>query len=160
MEVFLTEKEIKQFISERKQMTVAPDELFRNMKDKKGHKQSEHIIPRADSSLFIIKIRLSNENPLDFSAILGYNPPKLTKVFLLRRYNGKSHEHKNKLEKENVFYDFHIHTATERYQREGTKEEYFAEITDRYSTVQEALNCLIADCNIALPPNSQISLGI
>ena len=130
MEVFLTDKEIQRLINERKQMTVAPDELFRNIKEKRGHIGSEHLIPRPDGSLFIIKIRISNENSLDFSTILGFSPPKSTKLFLLRRYNGKSHEHKNKLEHENVFYDFHIHTATERYQREGTKEEYFAEMTD------------------------------
>lgn len=160
MELFLTDKEIKQFINEKKQMTIAPDELFRNMKEKKGHKGSEHGIERTDGSSFVIKVRLSNENPLDFSAILGFIPPNATKPFLLRRYNGKSHEHKNKLEKEKVFYDFHIHTATERYQREGTKEEYFAEITDRYSTVQEALNCLIQDCNVSLPKGSQYNLEI
>ena len=160
MEVFLTDKEIQDLIKEKKQMTIAPDELFRNMRDKRGHKGSEHIIPRPDSSSFVIKVRLSDENSLDFSAILGYSPPKSTKLFLLRRYNGKSHEHKNKLERENVFYDFHIHTATERYQREGTKEEYFAEITDRYATIHEALNCLIADCNVALPLGSQHNLGI
>lgn len=160
MEVFLTDKEIQHLLNERKQITVAPDELFLNMKMKRGHKASEQLIPRPDGSSFIIKVRISNENSLDFSAILGYSPPKSTKLFLLRRYNGKSHEHKNKLENENVFYDFHIHTATERYQHEGTKEEYFAEITDRYSTVREALNCLIADCNVTLPLNSQLRLGM
>jgi len=160
MEVFLTDKEIQVLINEKKQLTIAPDELFRNMKDKRGHKGSEHLIPRPDGSTFIIKVRIGNENSLDFSAILGYSPPKSTKLFLLRRYNGKSHEHKNKLESTNAFYDFHIHTATERYQREGTKEEFFAEITDRYSTVQEALNCLISDCNVALPLNSQLNFGI
>ncbi len=160
MEVFLTDKEIQELINDRKQMTITPDELFRNMKGKRGHKGSEHIIPREDGSSFIIKVRISNENSLDFSAILGFSPPKSSKLFLLRRYNGKSHEHKNKLENEDYFYDFHIHTATERYQREGTKEEYFAEITDRYSTVQEALNCLIADCNVNLPPNLQLNLEI
>ena len=158
MEVFLTDKEIQDLFNERKQMTIAPDELFRNMKEKRGHKGSDHLIPHPDGSSFIIKVRISNENSLDFSAILGYSPPKSTKVFLLRRYNGKSHEHKNKLESENGFYDFHIHTATERYQREGTKEEFFAEITVRYSTVQEALNCLIADCNVDLPPKAQLHL--
>jgi len=160
MEVFLTDKEIQELLSEQKQMTIAPDELFRNMRDKRGHKESEHSIERADGSSFVLKIRLSNENSLDFSAILGYVPPKLTKPFLIRRYNGKSHEHRNKLEKEAVFYDFHIHTATERYQREGVKEEYFAEITGRYSTVQEAFNCLINDCNVVLPQNSQLNLGV
>jgi len=160
METFLTDKEIQLLISERKQLDIEPDELLSNMKEKRGHKESENIIQRTDGSSFVIKVRLSKENHLDFSAILGYNPPKLTKLFILRRYNGKSHEHKNNLESTNVFYDFHIHTATERYQREGTKEEYFAEITNRYSTVQEALNCLIEDCNVALPLNSQLKLEI
>lgn len=160
MEVFLTDKEIQELISERKQMTIAPDELFQNMRDKRGHKGSDHFMERPDGSSFIIKVRLSNENPLDFSAILGFSPAKSTKLFLLRRYNGKSHEHRNKLETEIAFYDFHIHTATERYQREGTKEEYFAEITDRYSTVHEALNCLLSDGNVSLPPSSQLNLGI
>jgi hypothetical protein len=160
MEVFLTDIEIQDLINERKQMSIAPEELFRNMRDKRGHRASEHIIPRPDDSTFIIKVRINNENPLDFSVILGYSPANSTKLFLIRRYNGKSHEHKNKLEGEIAFYNYHIHTATERYQREGTKEEYYAEETDRYSTVQEALNCLIADCNITPPPNAQLQLEI
>jgi hypothetical protein len=141
-------------------MTVVPAELLRNMREKRGHRSSEYIIARPDDSSFIIKIRVSNENPLDFSVILGYSPPNSTKLFLLRRYNGKSHEHRNKLEDDDRFYDFHIHKATERYQREGTKEEYFAKVTDRYSTIQEALNCLIADCNVSLPLDPQLQLDI
>lgn len=117
-------------------------------------------MPQPDSSIFIIKVRLSIENPHDFSVILAYTPPKSTKLFLLRRYNGRSHEHKNKLEKEAVFYDYYIHTATERYQREGTREEYYAEISEKYSTPREALNCLIADCNVELPANSQLRLEL
>jgi len=160
MEVFLSDYEIQELIRERKPMTISPDELFQNMKDKRGHRGSEHLIPRSDGSSFVIKVRVGNENPMDFSAILGFSPPKSTKLFLLCRYNGKSHEHKNTLEGENAFYDFHIHTATERYQREGIKEEYFAVTTDRYSTVQEALNCMIADCNIVVPQNPQLHLEL
>jgi len=160
MDVFLTDTDIQELITERKQMRIASSALFHNMKEKRGHKESEHIIERPDGSSFIIKIRISIENTLDFSALLGYSPAKSTKLFILCRYNGRSHEHKNKLESKNTFYDFHIHKATERYQRAGTKEEYYAEVTDRYSTVQEALNCLIIDCNIELPPNSQLHLEI
>lgn len=160
MEIFLSDIEIQAFIQERKQLSIAPDELFRNLKEKRGHKGFEHFISRTDGSSFVIKVRVNNENALDFSAILGYCPPNSTKLFLLCRYNGKSHEHKNKLEAEDGFYDFHIHTATERYQREGAKEEFYAVTTNRYSTVQEALNCLIADCNIDLPASSQLHLEI
>ena len=53
--------------------------------------------------------------------------PQSNRVFRLRRYNGKSHEHTNPIEKE-IFYDFHIHTATERYQvLENKKEDTYAE---------------------------------
>jgi hypothetical protein len=155
---FLSDEEITSLIGEQKQMTVSPEELLRNMKSKRGHMESEHIIQRGDGSSFVIKIRLSQENHLDFSVILGFNPPKSNKLLRLRRYNGKSHEHKNKLEKESPFYDFHIHTATERYQREGTNEEYFAEVTDRYSSIYQALNCLISDCNLVFPPGAQTTM--
>lgn len=84
-------------------------------------------MPQSDGSSFVIKVRVSIENPMDFSVILGYSPVRSTRLFLLRRYNGRSHEHKNRLENEELFYDFHIHQATEKYQREGSKEEYYAE---------------------------------
>lgn len=160
METFLTDEEIKKLINVNKQMTIQPDILFQNMKDKRGHKSAEYEMPQEDGSSFVIKIRISNENSLDFSVILGYIPAKSTKPFLLRRYNGKSHEHRNRLEKEDVFYDFHIHSATERYQREGNNEEYYAYISDRYSTPREALKCLITDCNISLPFESQLTLEL
>ncbi|MBW8051333.1 MAG: hypothetical protein FVQ77_13540 [Cytophagales bacterium] len=158
MEIFFTDKEIQDLLNEKKHLVVTLDDLLHNMKPKKGHKQAEQFIKRTDGSSFVLKIRVSNENTLDFSAILGFVPANRTNTFLLRRYNGKSHEHRNRLEKEVFFYDFHIHTATERYQREGAKEEHYAETTDRYSNIQGALDCLIKDCNIELPPNSQVNI--
>lgn len=158
MDVFLTDIEIKSLIDETKQMTVDPAELLHNMKDKRGHSESEYNIVRSDGSTFSVRLRINNENPLDFSIILAFCPANSSKLFLIRRYNGKSHEHKNKLEGEEAFYNYHIHTATERYQREGTKEEYFAEETNRYSTALEALNCLMTDCNIISPPTLQYKL--
>lgn len=160
MDLFLTDIQIQELVNINKQMTVDPDSLFIGMKEKRGHKSAEHEIPQDDGSSFVIKVRISLENPLDFSVILGYTPSKATKPFLLRRYNGRSHEHKNRLEKEEVFYDYHIHQATEKYQREGAKEEYFAEKSGRYTTPREALNCLISDCSISLPPESQLKLSL
>jgi hypothetical protein len=40
-------------------------------------------------------LRQSILNPLDFSIILAYRPPKSNQLFRLQRYNGKSHEHTN-----------------------------------------------------------------
>jgi hypothetical protein len=160
MEQVLSDLEIQYLIREKKFLTVAPEDFFRGMREKRGHKETDHILHRSDGSSFILKIRVSNENILDFSVILGFSPADSNKIFLLRRYNGKSHEHKNTLEGESPFYDFHIHTATERYQRIGAKEEFYAVPTDRYTTMQEALNCLVTDCNIEIPVNPQLQLDI
>ncbi len=53
---------------------------------------------------------------------------------------------------EQTFYDFHIHMATERYQRTGNREDTYAEPTDRYSDMEGAFTCLLADCGFVVPP--------
>ncbi|MCY4661719.1 MAG: hypothetical protein OXF93_18215 [Acidobacteria bacterium] len=80
--------------------------------------------------------------------------PQSTQVFRLRRYNGRSHQHTNQIEDE-VFYDFHIHFATERYQELGAREDAYALPTDRYTTLRGALDCLFEDANFSVPPKSQ-----
>lgn len=67
----------------------------------------------------------------------------------LKRYNGPSHNHPNHLEQTKTGYNCHIHLATERYIKANRKPEGFAEITDRYTSVEGALHCLIKDCNIS-----------
>ncbi len=148
MEFFLTDIEIDALINEENPIDQPIADFGRKLKEKKGHKEFDLVVERPDKSAFKTIIRQSIENPLDFSAILGFIPPKKTDVFLLRRYNGKSHEHRNKIEKEPLFYDFHIHYATERYQKEGSREEYYAEVTDRYADLHGAIDCLVSDCNI------------
>ncbi len=106
---------------------------------------------------FRLIARQSQKNPHDFSLILAICVPKSNQLFLLRRYNGNSHEHTNHIEG-NTFSGFHIHTATERYQERGEKEETYAEKTDRYSDFDGALNCFIADANLIDPSNAQRDL--
>jgi hypothetical protein len=108
------------------------------------HKRKEYDVAAISGNQFVIYVRQSELNMLDFSAILGYRLPRIHTIFRLRRYNGK-HQHTNVLEKR-TFYDFHTHTATRRYQVSGFKEDHFAEITKRYSSLQSAIQCLIADC--------------
>lgn len=160
MKITLSDTEIRALIEEEKHVNLEFEELFSRMKDKNGHKEFDYTISREDGSSFYLILRQNRKNPLDFSAIFGYSPKELNTVFKLTRYNGKSHEHRNVLEKEPAFYDFHIHKATERYQLAGRKEEFYAEITDRYSNLRSALRCLIDDCNVSLRNNSQLSLSI
>lgn len=62
---------------------------------------------------------------------------------MLRRYNGKSHEHTNRLEAQPPFYDFHIHQATERYQTSSYADEHFATTTVAYVDLAGAFKCLM-----------------
>ncbi|MCA1840753.1 MAG: hypothetical protein ABR507_06715 [Actinomycetota bacterium] len=89
-------------------------------------------------------LRQSDANPLDFSVIIAYNMPRSNQWFRLRRYNGRSHTHTNTIEK-NSFFEFHIHTATERYQGSGLREDAYAEPTNRYSDFQSALHIAVDD---------------
>jgi hypothetical protein len=109
---------------------------------------------------FVVAIRQSEINPLNFSVILGYQMPGLNTIFRLRRYNGK-HQHSSPIEKSGRFREFHKHTATERYQTLGAKEEHFAEIESRYHSLDGAIKCLIEDCGFQdedepVPPLMQI----
>ena len=114
---------------------------------KRGHDESELVVISVAQNEFHVILRRSVFNSLDFSAILGVRVPQSNRIFRLRRYNGKSHAHTNKIEGQ-TFYDFHIHMATERYQRLGDREpreDAYAEITGRYGDLTGALDCLIAD---------------
>lgn len=121
------------------------------MKPKRGHAESELELRGENGSEFRIIKRRSNFNPLDFSVILAYRMPASSQVLRLRRYNGRSHEHTNPIEAE-TFYDFHIHMATERYQRTGNREDTYAVTTDRYTDLEGAFACLLADCGCVVPP--------
>lgn len=156
MPITLTDQEIEQLLAEPKQL---PNDYRNRMatRQKRGHRERELTIIGDDGSEFRIILRESDHNPLDFSVILGYLPPKTNQLFRMRRYNGKSHEHSNKLEGER-FYDFHIHTATERYQDSGFREDAHAQPTDRYSDLNGAVECLIKDCGFVRPSGDELPL--
>lgn len=97
---------------------------------------------------FLLILRQNQENRLDFSVILAVRVPKSGKIFRLLRYNGKSHSHTNRIEGKVFDEVFHIHIATERYQKSGAREDSYAESTDRYDDLYSALNCLIHDANL------------
>lgn len=153
---YLTDNEIHALLQEAKPL---PADYQRRLvtRPKRGHNEVQLDVQGASGSAFRVILRQSLTNPLDFSVILGYCPPNSNQVVRLRRYNGKSHEHTNPLEHE-TFYDFHIHQATERYQPSGNREDTFAERTNRYADMRQAVECLIADCAMQLPPEANMPL--
>ena len=110
-----------------------------------------------DGNAYEIRLRQSLKNPLDFSVILALRPKDSNRLFRLRRHNGKSHEHKNAIEQD-VFYDFHIHASTERYQELGSDEDGFAEPTEAYTDIRTALVFLMHEANISAPQGPQHDL--
>ncbi|MFN0280170.1 MAG: hypothetical protein ACKVRN_16455 [Pyrinomonadaceae bacterium] len=148
MDLFFTDSEIADLLEESKSVGIPLSQIGSPFKEKRGHNEYDLTIRRSAGGEFKVIIRQAMENPLAFSVILGYVPKEKTEVFILRRYNGKNHRHGNRLEKDVPFYDFHIHTATERYQMEAMNEETYAEATDRYGDLNGAIDCLISDCNI------------
>jgi hypothetical protein len=152
----LTDAEIRALLEEPKQL---PDDYRQQIRTrpKRGHEERELDLKGNSGSEFRLILRKSMFNPLDFSIILAYQMPGTTQLFRLRRYNGKSHEHTNSLEGQ-TFYEFHIHTATKRYQELGAREDSFAESTVRFADFAGALRCMFEDCRFALPAEQQPGL--
>lgn len=152
---YFTDEEINRLTLENKNYNGRVENLL-HFRESDGHKKATFEMPRADGSMFVIKLRQNINTVTDFSAILAYQEKGANKDFKLRRYNGK-HEHTNKLENRK-FFDFHIHYATQRYQDAGRKEESYAEETNRYSDIKGALTCLINDCNVHVEKDAQTSI--
>lgn len=96
---------------------------------------------------FMLIARQSTKIDGNFSCGLVWLPAPGQRV-VLTRYNGFDHVHGNPIEGHEFEFKCHIHVATERYIKIGRKPEMFAEPTDRYATMSDALKCLIDDCNI------------
>ena len=156
MSVKYSDKEIAALIAERKPL---PHDYRRRiqLREKHGHKERELDIQGNNGNKFRLILRQSNFNPFDFSIILAVLSPGTNQLFRLRRYNGKSHEHTNLIEG-NVFYDFHVHMATERYQELGTREDAYAEPTKNFADFYGAIKCMINECAFVLPENDQLPL--
>ena len=148
MPIFLTDGEIADKVNEIKPLQKDFSKLFQP-KQKNGHREFNLNIDGGNGSQFRLVFRQSIFNSLDFSVILLYLPVGTNRHFRIRRYNGKSHEHTNKLENE-TFYDFHIHQATERYQAAGWDEDDYAQPTQRYSDHHGALTCMLNDCGFEI----------
>ena len=153
MAVSYTDDEIEALVRERKRLPQDWEHRTR-LKAKRGHHEQYLELTGDAGTRFRLILRQSRINGLDFSIILAVLVPQSTQMFRLRRYNGRSHEHTNQIENQ-VFYDFHIHFATERYQELGAREDAYAQRTDRYATFRGALDCLFKDANFSVPPRAQ-----
>ena len=156
MAVTYLDQEVESLVQERKPLPADWHSRIR-LKSKRGHQEQQLDLTGEAGSQFRLILRQNKINLLDFSIILAVRVPQSNQIFRLRRYNGRSHQHTNHIE-DVTFYDFHIHVTTEQYQEIGTREDAYAEPTERYGDFQGALGCLIEDANLAVPPDPQIGL--
>ena len=156
MPAVFSDAEIARLISDPKHLPL--DWRTRiNLRPKRGHKEQQIDLTGESGSEYRIILRQSSLNQLDFSAILAVRLPSSNRFFRLRRYNGKSHQHTNQIEGDS-FYDFHIHMATKRYQDIGEREDAYAETTNRYGNLTEAIGCMQQDVSLITPKNDQLGL--
>ena len=147
-----TDAQIQALILEAKEL---PEDYRARMtmKPKPGHKEAELSVQGANGNTFLLILRENLIDPMGFSVILAYKIPNSSQPFRLRRYNGK-HQHTNKIERETI-YGFHIHTATERYQRSGLREDAYAVLTDKYADFSGAFTCMLEECGFVVEPTPQ-----
>ena len=151
----ITDAQIKEYIKEKKTLPQNFKPIF---KERNGQNCFEKEIIGDSGNIFKIIIRQSKFNSLDFSVIFSVLINGV--LFRIRRYNGDSHDHTNKIERETID-GFHIHMATERYQENGFKEEGFAEKTTRYNDWQTALKVMITENNFQMEvPKDQQRLNL
>ncbi|TAN13773.1 MAG: hypothetical protein EPN37_12960 [Chitinophagaceae bacterium] len=118
---------------------------------KAGHEQFNYSVEATDGSenTFVVYKRqnLAEGMEDDFSCGICWIVPN-GETLTLKRYNGPSHNHPNKIENEKLGYNCHIHMATEKYIRANLKPEGFAIITQNYYTLNGAFYWLVKECNI------------
>lgn len=146
MSIIYSDQEIEALVQEHKPL---PKD-WRNRLLSPNNKKRELLVIGDMGNKFRIIIRQNDFRPSDFSVILAVLVHSPSRNFRLRRYNGWTSRHRNRLERE-IINGFHIHFATERYQRKGLKEDAYAQRTERYRDCEGALRCLIVDANFQEP---------
>ena len=157
MSIVFTDDQIRALILEPKPL---PHDYRKrlSLRQKRGHREQELTIQGAEAHEFHIILRQSSIDPLNFSVILSVTVPGTNRIFRLRRYNSKTHQHSNRLEGSDRFYSFHIHQATERYQEAGWDEDSYAEPTKRFADLHSAIKCMFQDCGFILPEAEPLTL--
>jgi hypothetical protein len=168
-----TDKEILTYIEESKTL---PLNWKMKLKDKprdkeysveiEGDIEFQNDLNQLARNLYKIVVRQRKPNKistdksyiLNFSVVFCLCLPN-TDPIVIKRYCGKYHQHTNRIEDITLPIDFHIHTLTYRYQESYFDDDCFAEVTNRYTNVNDALECLLTDCNFKVAEMQQLPLN-
>ncbi len=152
--ILLSENQIAALLAAPKELPNNFYDLIHTMPLGLSSEQRTITVRGETDQTFRLILRRNLLHAVDFMVGIAYLVPGSSRVFFLRRYDGPSHIHRNKLENKR-FLQSHIHMATERYQARGFKEEAYAEPTDRFTTFAQALQCALDDGTFTLPPSTQ-----
>ena len=153
----VSDSEIAQLIAERKHLLGNWQDELENLKPKDSHLEGQIDLAGAAGTRFRIIVRQSVRNSHDFSVILIAERPREPEIRLLR-YDGGSHPHRNKIERNWIVRKPHIYRATKRYQElKWELHDGYAEETARYHDLSGAWECFVADANLQGPAGSRIS---
>jgi hypothetical protein len=143
MAIRYSDSEIDAMIRESKQL---PEDYRTRLqvRSKRGHSERELDVVGDQGTSFQLIIRQASLNIFDFSLVLAVLPTDSNQLFRVCRYNGRSHEHTNRIEGD-TFFDFHIHRATARYQELGGREDGWAQPTTHYTDFETALRCFLSE---------------
>lgn len=127
-----------------------------NWREKNGYWRAEVSVETDSNEKFDIFIRQALDDHTDFSVGLKVTFKDGSKVNLIR-CNGLHGRHRNDLE--NSFFEdqCHVHVATERYIKNGSAAEKYAETTDMYENLNGALKYILDRCNIIYMENGLFS---
>lgn len=154
----LTDLRIQRLLQEEKP-TVEASALLRQFSSsdpKHGHRRLTKRVRGENGSVFALHLRQSTLDPYDFSVILAFVPTSGSSEIILRRHNGKSHPHKNKIEGNRLPSTFHVHIATERYQERGHDIDGYAEVTSDFDSLATAVDAMLGVANFQPPAQTSL----
>ncbi len=141
----LTDERIEQLLKMPKRVINAK---AREVSDA-NHLKRDYTVKSEDGTEdFVLFTRQNKTISDDFTCGLRWIAPGSEDLILVR-YNGASHSHPNRLEKDILEFVPHIHRATEKYLQASLKAEGFAESTTRYTTMSGALHELVNDLRVS-----------
>ena len=154
----VSDSEIAQLIAERKVLPGNWQDELENSTNKDSHAEGQVNLVGESGTQFRVIIRQSLRSDDDFSVILMVSRRVGEPEIRLLRFDGGSHPHRNKVERNWIVRKPHIHRATERYQE--LKWEFhdgYAEETSRYHDLSGAWESFVADANLQSPTGDRIS---
>lgn len=160
--VYFTDDQIAAMLRVPKGLAADSEIQLRPKAHKNGVVQLQGAIdvPGDDERTYRILVRCGRHKSDNFSVILCVlGSPTHDGEFRLRRYNGNNHEHTNELERDTISFQYHMHTATERYQMHvPEKPDGYAVQRSGFTDYWEALKIMFEECGFVQPPGAQLTL--